>query len=104
MVILFLRNIFIQVDSYWINESIMNNLNDVYQYYCGGRFLEKVIRDVFVKGSMVDVRDMYQVSLILYCIIYIKIYIFYYKQVLFFLDLSKIFSFEDFLIELVDRI
>lgn len=54
------------VDSYWTNESTMNNLNDVYQHHCGGRPLEKATRDVFVKGSMADVRDMYQ-ELCTYC-------------------------------------
>lgn len=67
----------IQVDSYWTNESTMNNLNDVYQHHCGGRPLEKATRDVFVKGSMADVREMYQVSLP--CTVYIKIQTFYYK-------------------------
>lgn len=61
-------NTLIQVDSYWTNESTMNNLNDVYQHHCGGRPLEKATRDVFVKGSMADVREMYQVSLTLHCI------------------------------------
>ncbi|XP_078314723.1 DNA polymerase subunit gamma-1-like isoform X3 [Crassostrea virginica] len=54
------------VDNYWTNESTMNNLNDVYQHHCGGPPLKKATRDVFVKGSMADVREMFQ-ELCSYC-------------------------------------
>ena len=40
----------------------MNNLNDVYQLHCKGKPLEKVKRDVFVKGNIDDVRNQFQVS------------------------------------------
>ena len=55
-------SILFKVDNYWTNESTMNNLNDVYQHHCGGPPLKKATRDVFVKGSMADVREMFQVS------------------------------------------
>ncbi|XP_048734786.1 DNA polymerase subunit gamma-1-like [Ostrea edulis] len=54
------------VDNYWTSESTMNNLNDVYQHHCGGAPLKKATRDVFVKGDMADVREMYQ-ELCSYC-------------------------------------
>ena len=47
----------------WKKVSSMNNLNDVYQLHCGGEPLEKAKRDVFVEGTMKDVREQFQVSL-----------------------------------------
>ena len=48
-----------------------NNLNDVYQYHCEGEPLQKSSRDVFVKGSIKDVNDEFQVGpsriLVVYC-------------------------------------
>ncbi|XP_062606201.1 DNA polymerase subunit gamma-1-like, partial [Saccostrea cucullata] len=54
------------VDNTWTSESTMNNLNDVYQHHCGGGSLKKATRDVFVKGNMADVREMFQ-ELCSYC-------------------------------------
>ncbi|GFR97393.1 DNA polymerase subunit gamma-1 [Elysia marginata] len=50
----------------WKRVSSMNNLNDVYQLHCGGEPLEKAKRDVFVEGTMADVRGQFQ-ELMAYC-------------------------------------
>ena len=50
----------------WMKQSTLNNLNDVYQLYCGGGPLEKSKRNVFVDGTMTDVRDQFQ-ELMSYC-------------------------------------
>ena len=51
----------------WVEETAMNNLNDVYQLYCpGSEPLKKAKRDVFVTGSSEDVREDLQ-SLMTYC-------------------------------------
>lgn len=41
--------------------SSVNNLADVHGLYVGGPALEKEPRELFVKGSMKDVRDNFQV-------------------------------------------
>jgi len=47
----------------WMNESCLNNLNDVYQQYCkDAQPLEKHMRDVFVSGTVDDVIQNFQVS------------------------------------------
>ena len=46
----------------WKKVSGMNNLNAVYQLHCQGEPLEKETRDVFVKGTMADVRADFQVG------------------------------------------
>lgn len=46
----------------WVDISSINNLADVHALYVGGERLKKEPRDVFVKGSMSDVRTNFQVS------------------------------------------
>lgn len=50
----------------WVNISSINNLADVHALYVGGPPLEKEARDIFVKGSMSDVRNNFQ-ELMQYC-------------------------------------
>ena len=51
--------------SAWIEKSSLNNLADVYEFHCGSR-ISKDERDIFIKGTMDDVRDNFQ-SLMSYC-------------------------------------
>ncbi|XP_073509356.1 DNA polymerase subunit gamma-1 isoform X2 [Phyllobates terribilis] len=55
----------------WVNVSSINNLADVHALYVGGPPLEKEARDLFVKGSMADIRAQFQ-DLILYCALDVK--------------------------------
>ncbi|KAK7121751.1 hypothetical protein R3I93_022740 [Phoxinus phoxinus] len=50
----------------WVDISSINNLADVHALYVGGERLKKEPRDVFVKGSMSDVRTNFQ-ELMRYC-------------------------------------
>lgn len=50
----------------WVNISSINNLSDVHSLYVGGPPLDKEARDIFVKGSMADVRSNFQ-ELMQYC-------------------------------------
>lgn len=50
----------------WVNISSLNNLADVHALYVGGPPLEKEAREIFVKGSMSDVRNNFQ-ELMQYC-------------------------------------
>ncbi|CAH1254097.1 POLG [Branchiostoma lanceolatum] len=50
----------------WLNVSSINNLGDVHVLYTGGPKLEKTERDVFVKGTLEDVRNQFQ-ELMTYC-------------------------------------
>ncbi|KAG9281096.1 DNA polymerase subunit gamma-1 [Astyanax mexicanus] len=50
----------------WVNISSINNLTDVHALYVGGEPLKKEPRDIFVKGSMNDVRNNFQ-ELMQYC-------------------------------------
>ncbi|XP_066523637.1 DNA polymerase subunit gamma-1 isoform X2 [Hoplias malabaricus] len=50
----------------WVNISSINNLADVHALYVGGDPLKKEPRDIFVKGSMSDVRNNFQ-ELMQYC-------------------------------------
>ncbi|KAM4573782.1 DNA polymerase subunit gamma-1 [Odontesthes bonariensis] len=50
----------------WVNISSINNLADVHALYVGGPPLKKEAREIFVKGSMVDVRNNFQ-ELMQYC-------------------------------------
>ena len=43
--------------------STLNSLTAVYQLHCGGKPLEKATREVFVEGTMEDVRNDFQVSM-----------------------------------------
>ncbi|KFM78795.1 DNA polymerase subunit gamma-1, partial [Stegodyphus mimosarum] len=49
----------------WSDISSLNNLSDVYQLYCDG-ILEKSAREIFVTGSLSDVKDKFQ-ELATYC-------------------------------------
>ncbi|KAK7891743.1 hypothetical protein WMY93_023706 [Mugilogobius chulae] len=55
----------------WVNISSINNLADVHALYVGGPALEKEARDIFVKGSMSDVRSNFQ-ELMQYCALDVK--------------------------------
>ncbi|XP_075714294.1 DNA polymerase subunit gamma-1 [Rhinoderma darwinii] len=55
----------------WVNVSSVNNLVDVHALYVGGPPLDKEARDLFVKGSMADIRAHFQ-DLIQYCALDVK--------------------------------
>ncbi|MEE6528439.1 hypothetical protein FKM82_030742, partial [Ascaphus truei] len=50
----------------WVNISSINNLADVHALYVGGPPLEKEARELFVKGTMSDIRMAFQ-GLMKYC-------------------------------------
>jgi len=50
----------------WVDISSVNNLADVHGLYVGGPPLEKEPRELFVKGSMKDIRENFQ-DLMQYC-------------------------------------
>ncbi|XP_069480412.1 DNA polymerase subunit gamma-1 [Ambystoma mexicanum] len=50
----------------WVNISSINNLADVHSLYVGGPPLEKEARELFVKGSLADIRKAFQ-DLMRYC-------------------------------------
>ncbi|XP_067161963.1 DNA polymerase subunit gamma-1 [Apteryx mantelli] len=50
----------------WVDISSINNLADVHALYVGGEPLEKEARELFVKGTMADVRKNFQ-DLMTYC-------------------------------------
>ncbi|XP_041965966.1 DNA polymerase subunit gamma-1 [Alosa sapidissima] len=50
----------------WVEISSINNLGDVHALYVGGEPLKKEAREIFVKGSMIDVRENFQ-ELMQYC-------------------------------------
>uniref|UniRef100_A0A8C5RQE8 DNA polymerase subunit gamma-1 n=1 Tax=Laticauda laticaudata TaxID=8630 RepID=A0A8C5RQE8_LATLA len=50
----------------WVNISSINNLADVHSLYVGGQPLKKEARELFVKGSMNDIRNNFQ-ELMNYC-------------------------------------
>lgn len=53
----------LQINSWdWVNISSINNLVDVHALYVGGPPLDKESRELFVKGSMADIRAEFQVS------------------------------------------
>lgn len=47
----------------WVDISSINNLVDVHALYVGGEPLKKEARDLFVKGSMADIRTHFQVNM-----------------------------------------
>lgn len=52
----------LQISSWdWLDISSVNNLADVHSLYVGGPRLEKEPRELFVKGSMKDIRENFQV-------------------------------------------
>ncbi|NWR19517.1 DPOG1 polymerase, partial [Emberiza fucata] len=50
----------------WVHVGSINNLADVHALYVGGEPLEKEARELFVKGTMADVRSNFQ-DLVSYC-------------------------------------
>ncbi|XP_016156443.1 PREDICTED: DNA polymerase subunit gamma-1 [Ficedula albicollis] len=50
----------------WVHVSSINNLADVHALYVGGEPLEKEAREIFVKGTMADIRSDFQ-DLMTYC-------------------------------------
>nr|SVE84086.1 EOG090X00SQ [Daphnia pulex] len=50
----------------WQNVSSFNGLNDVHKLYCGGLGLDKEKRNIFVTGSLTDIKDDFQ-QLVTYC-------------------------------------
>ncbi|NXQ58234.1 DPOG1 polymerase, partial [Anthoscopus minutus] len=50
----------------WVHVSSINNLADVHALYVGGEPLEKEAREIFVKGTMADIRTNFQ-DLMSYC-------------------------------------
>uniref|UniRef100_A0A672UCS0 DNA polymerase subunit gamma-1 n=1 Tax=Strigops habroptila TaxID=2489341 RepID=A0A672UCS0_STRHB len=50
----------------WVHVSSINNLADVHALYVGGEPLEKEARELFVKGTMADIRTHFQ-ELMSYC-------------------------------------
>lgn len=52
----------------WVNISSINNLADVHALYVGGLPLQKEARETFVKGSMTDVRNNFQVRYVAKCV------------------------------------
>ncbi|NXK59535.1 DPOG1 polymerase, partial [Sylvietta virens] len=50
----------------WVHVSSINNLADVHALYVGGEPLEKEAREIFVKGTMADIRSNFQ-DLMSYC-------------------------------------
>ncbi|XP_028920802.1 DNA polymerase subunit gamma-1 isoform X1 [Ornithorhynchus anatinus] len=55
----------------WLDLSSVNNLADVHGLYVGGPPLRKEVRELFVKGSMRDVRENFQ-DLMRYCALDVK--------------------------------
>nr|CAG4641448.1 EOG090X00SQ [Eurycercus lamellatus] len=50
----------------WKNVSSFNGLNDVHKLYCGGLSLDKEKRNIFVTGSLSDIKSDFQ-NLVTYC-------------------------------------
>lgn len=50
----------------WMETGSLNNLAAVYQFYCGGKELDKEKRNVFVHGTLDDVKEQFQ-ELMTYC-------------------------------------
>jgi len=50
----------------WKDVSSMNGLNDVHKLYCGGLDLDKEKRNIFVVGSLSDIKNDFQ-NLVTYC-------------------------------------
>ncbi|XP_023304767.2 DNA polymerase subunit gamma-1, mitochondrial [Lucilia cuprina] len=50
----------------WLSQSSLNSLGEVHRLYCGGEPISKEERNVFVEGTLADVRQEFQ-SLMTYC-------------------------------------
>ena len=55
-----------KIHQQWMSVGALNNLNDVYKFYCKTNGLKKDTRDIFVSGSMQDIRSDFQ-NLMSYC-------------------------------------
>ncbi|XP_030569868.1 DNA polymerase subunit gamma-1, mitochondrial [Drosophila novamexicana] len=53
-------------DLNWLKQSALNNLVDVHRLYCGGEPLSKEPRNIFVEGTLEQVRQQFQ-PLVNYC-------------------------------------
>ncbi|KAM3828307.1 DNA polymerase subunit gamma-1 isoform 1-T1 [Vipera latastei] len=70
----------------WVNISSINNLADVHALYVGGQPLQKEARELFVKGSMDDIRNNFQ-ELMNYCALDVQAtYEIFYEQLPLFLQ------------------
>ncbi len=47
----------------WMDVGSLNNLADVYELYTSNHRLDKSTRDLFVEGSLQDIRDNFQVHI-----------------------------------------
>jgi DNA polymerase gamma 1 len=47
-------------DDWWKSSSSLNSLDEVHKLYCGGKSLSKKTRDLFVEGTLDDVRNEFQ--------------------------------------------
>ena len=56
----------LKLKSEWMTKGTLNNLADVYEFYCKKGKLEKAVRDMFVNGSMDEIRENFQVTFGLY--------------------------------------
>lgn len=45
-----------------MEQGTLNSLNDVYKHHCNGEALDKGTRDIFVKGTIKEISDNFQVS------------------------------------------
>ena len=50
----------------WISKGSLNSLAYVYKLHCGKQ-LSKEPRDIFVKGTILDVANDFQVSFLIHC-------------------------------------
>ncbi|XP_005179794.2 DNA polymerase subunit gamma-1, mitochondrial [Musca domestica] len=53
-------------DLEWLSQSSLNSLTEVHRLYCGGKPIDKEERNIFVEGTLQDVRQEFQ-SLMTYC-------------------------------------
>ncbi|XP_015835128.1 DNA polymerase subunit gamma-1, mitochondrial isoform X2 [Tribolium castaneum] len=53
-------------DEIWKQHSSLNSLNEVHKLYCGGKSVAKETRDLFVTGSLNDIREEFQ-TVMKYC-------------------------------------
>ena len=45
----------------WMLASSPNSLKEAYKLHCGGEYMDKTQRNIFVDGSMSDIREDFQV-------------------------------------------
>lgn len=54
------------VDESWSSVSSLNSLSEVYKLYCEGKILDKTDRNIFVEGTLEDIKNNWQ-NLMTYC-------------------------------------